>query len=101
MNNFNDIPAKVQIHSLMRGLEDDDMTNVRLALIELLDMKYSGDHATDIEPYKHSLVKMILTYFKAGIYHLANAFMWQLNELGVKWPELEVIRKSIESEKDS
>ena len=89
-----------QLDQLQRALRTDNMGAVRIALIELLDIGYMGNHADDIDPYKHIIVKTLLTYVKNENYHVADAVAFQLGELGVVWPELTIIRKSIASAKD-
>jgi len=86
--------AEYQLDNLMQALNANDMTNVRLALVELLRMGYEGDHAEDLKPYRHRLIKMLLEYLKAEMFKHTKAFIWQLNKLGVTWPDLEIIKDS-------
>ena len=79
------------LEELMYSLDSDDMTTVRVALVELLRMGYEGDHAEDLKPYKHKIIKMLLEYLKAEMFKHTKSFIWQLHRLGVTWPDLEII----------
>jgi hypothetical protein len=84
--------ATQQLDNLLQALDSDDMTSVRIALVELLSMGYEGDHAADLRPYKHTIIKMLLEYLKAEMFKHTKAFIWQLNKLGVTWPDLDIIK---------
>ena len=79
------------LEELTNGLDTDDMTTVRVALVELLRMGYKGNHAEDFNPYKHKIIKMLLEYLKAEMFTHTKAFIWQLNQLGIIWPDLDII----------
>ena len=64
--------------------------------ILLADLKFS---AADLLPYKHTIIKYILSDIKQnGVQsELANDIATKLTNLGVDWPELSVIQNSLDS----
>lgn len=100
MNTFpSDRDPKYQFKWLLQCLNYNNMGAVRVTLLELLDIGYSGNHAKELEPYKNQLIRMLLEFFKNEAYHLTDALTWQLSELGVNWPELNTIRNGVASAK--
>lgn len=91
-----DRDPRYHLKLLVDFLNNDNMGGVRVALLELLDIAYQGNHAEIIDPYKPQILRMILTYINREAYNLADALSWQIGELGVTWPELETIRSSIQ-----
>jgi len=87
---------KNHLKYLKEFLDDDNMGGVRVALLELLDIGYRGNHAELLDPHKTQIIRMILTYFKREAFYLADALAWQVSELGVAWPEIDTIRNSIQ-----
>lgn len=88
---------KYQFKWLLQCLNDNNMGAIRVTLLELLDIGYEGNHAKELEPFKETLVRMLLKYFKDDNYYLTDALAWQLIQLGVKWPELKTIRNGVVS----
>ena len=90
-----------QLDNLMQALDSDDMTSVRVALVELLSMGYEGDHAADLKPYKHTIIKMLIDYLRAEMFNHTTAFIWQLHKLGVTWPDLDILNDTATAAKDN
>lgn len=84
--------AAQQLDNLILALDGNDMTSARVALVELLSMGYEGNHAADLKPYKHKIIKMLMEYLKAEMFKHTIAFIWQLNKLGVTWPDLDILK---------
>ena len=95
-DSVNDTP-KYHLTRLMQALKAGNIGHARGSLLDLLDIKYSGNHARALAPYKAALVKYVLLCVKEQNDYLAKALAWQLGQLGVKWPELEVIQKHLNS----
>jgi hypothetical protein len=93
-DSVNDNP-KYHLTRLMQALKANNISHARGALLDLLDIKYNGNHARALAPYKAPLIKFLLVCVKEQNGYLAKALVWQLGQLGVKWPELDVISNSL------
>ena len=54
-----------------------------------------------VDHNKTAIIRALLTLFREEHYDQANHYIWLLRDLGVKWPELETIRRSLSEGDDS
>ena len=65
--------------------------------VELVKIGFDIKYITDfLDKYKGKFIKLILLDIKDGHYFYANKGIKHLDQLKIKWPELKVIKKSIE-----
>jgi hypothetical protein len=76
---------------LWHSLETDNIDKTRKALVELAKIRYSGNYAAALAPYKIPLIKYLIRCLKSENFILTKTLSWQLRDLGATWRELDLI----------